>query len=158
MTDQTATSPATTDPDLEARRQTLLDRFATGFAEVADALDGADDESLDRHGPAGWSARMVVHHLADSESMAFIRLRRLIAEDEPFLPDYDEDEWSRRLHYDRPIETSLEVLQAVRGSSEQLLRALTPTEWARAGTHGESGPYSVDRWLEIYARHSPDHA
>jgi hypothetical protein len=158
MTDQIADTEPSSPTEHEARRRALLDRYATGFAEVADALDGADDESLDRHGPAGWSARMVVHHLADSESMAYIRLRRLIAEDEPLLPDYDEAEWSRRLHYDRPIETSLEVLQAVRGSSEQLLRTLTPAEWARSGTHSDAGPYSVDRWLDIYTRHSPDHA
>jgi hypothetical protein len=151
-------STATVDPDLDAQRQALLDRYATGFSEVAAALDGATDEDLDRHGPTGWSARMVVHHLADSESMAYIRLRRLIAEDDPLIQGYDEEGWSRRLHYDRPIETSLEVLQAVRGASEQLLRTLGPDEWARTGTHSESGPYSVDQWLDIYAAHSPDHA
>jgi hypothetical protein len=146
-------------PDLTSTdRQALLDRYATGFAEVADALDGATDEDLDRHGPSGWSSRMVVHHLADSETNAYVRLRRLIAEDDPQIVGYDEEEWSRRLHYDRPIETSLEVLQAVRGASEQLLRTLTDEEWARTGTHSESGTYSVDHWLDIYAGHSPDHA
>jgi hypothetical protein len=146
-------------PDLTSTdRQAMLDRYATGFAEVADALDGATDEDLDRHGPSGWSSRMVVHHLADSETNAYVRLRRLIAEDDPQIVGYDEEEWSRRLHYDRPIETSLEVLQAVRGASEQLLRTLTDEEWARSGTHSESGTYSVDQWLDIYAGHSPDHA
>jgi hypothetical protein len=146
-------------PDLTSTdRQAMLDRYATGFAEVADALDGATDEDLDRHGPSGWSSRMVVHHLADSETNAYVRLRRLIAEDDPQIVGYDEEEWSRRLHYDRPIETSLEVLQAVRGASEQLLRTLTDEEWARTGTHSESGTYSVDHWLDIYAGHSPDHA
>ena len=146
-------------PDLTPTdRQALLDRYATGFAEVADALDGATDQELDRHGPSGWSSRMVVHHLADSETNAYVRLRRLIAEDDPQIVGYDEEEWSRRLHYDRPIETSLEVLQAVRGASEQLLRTLTDAEWARTGTHSESGVYSVDHWLDIYAGHSPDHA
>jgi hypothetical protein len=35
---------------------------------------------------------------------------------------------------------------------------LTPAEWDRSGEHSESGPYSVDRWLRIYAEHSHDHA
>lgn len=140
-------------------RQAGLERFATGFAAVADALDGADDEDLDRRGPSGgWSAREIAHHLADSESMAYIRLRRLIAEDEPVIAGYDEPAWARRLHYERPIETSLEVLQAVRGASQQLLMSLTPDEWQRRGTHSESGEYSVDGWLDIYAEHSHDHA
>ncbi len=151
-------APSAATADLDAQRRQLLDQYTTGFSEVAAALDGATDDDLDRHGPTGWSSRMVVHHLADSESMAYIRLRRLIAEDGPLLQDYDEEEWSRRLHYDRPIETSLEVLQAVRGASEQLLRTLSPAEWARTGTHSEAGPYSVDGWLRTYAKHSPEHA
>ena len=154
----TETDVATAPADIAARRDGLLARYATGFAEVADALDGATDEDLDRHGPNGWSARMVVHHLADSESMAYTRIRRVIAEDEPLIQGYDEEEWSRRLHYERPIETSLEVLRAVRGASEQLLRTLTAEEWSRTATHSEGGAYSVDRWLEIYADHPREHA
>ncbi|MEX1173087.1 MAG: DinB family protein, partial [Chloroflexota bacterium] len=91
-------------------------------------------------------------------SMAYIRLRRLIAEDDPVIHGYDEPEWARRLHYDRPIEASVAVLRAVRTASHQLLAALTDDEWARAGTHAESGAYSVDRWLGIYANHSHEHA
>ncbi|MFP5342920.1 MAG: DinB family protein [Candidatus Limnocylindria bacterium] len=144
-----------TDTDREA----LLDRYATGAAAVAAAVRDAPDDELDRRPPSGaWTAREIVHHVADSESMAFIRLRRLIAEDEPVIQGYDESEWARRLHYDRPIETSLAVVAAVRAGSLELLRSLTPAEWSRAGTHSESGAYSVDDWLTIYAEHSHDHA
>lgn len=139
-------------------RAALLDRYATGADDVVDALAGATDADLDRLPRSGWSARMVVHHLADSESMASIRLRRLIAEDEPVIQGYDEPEWARRLHYDRPIEASLAVLRAVRAASHELLTSLTADEWARTGTHSESGAYSVERWLAIYAEHSHEHA
>jgi hypothetical protein len=140
-------------------RETLLERYASGADAVRDALDGAREEDLDRRPPSGaWTAREIVHHLADSESMAYIRLRRLIAEDDPVIHGYDEPEWARRLHYDRPIEPSLAVLRAVRAASHQLLTTLTADEWARTGTHSESGAYSVDGWLGIYAQHSHDHA
>jgi hypothetical protein len=101
---------------------------------------------------------MVVHHLADAEATAFVRLRRLIAEDQPVIHGYDEAEFARRLHYDRPIEPSLAVLAAVRASSLQMLESLTGAEWERAGTHSESGSYSVEDWLRIYAGHAHDHA
>jgi hypothetical protein len=140
-------------------RAALLQRYASGTDDPRAALTGVTDADLDRPQPAGeWTARQVVHHLADSESMAFIRLRRLIAEDDPVIPGYDEPEWARRLHYDRPIEASIAVVTAVRAASLQLLESLTPAEWARTGTHTESGTYSVDRWLEIYADHTADHA
>jgi predicted NBD/HSP70 family sugar kinase len=143
----------------EADREALLEQYRSGAAAVEDALEGISDEELDRRAGAGdWTAREVVHHLADSEATAYVRLRRLIAEDEPLIQGYDEPEYARRLHYDRPIEASLAVLWAVREASLGLLEVLTPDEWARGGTHSESGSYSVDRWLEIYASHAGDHA
>lgn len=140
-------------------RSELLDRYRSGYAAVEEAVAEITDEELDRPGPeGGWSARQVAHHLADSEATAFVRLRRLIAEDEPVIVGYDEPEYARRLHYERPIGSSLAVLRAVRAASLELLESLSPAEWERRGTHTESGPYSVDDWLGIYASHSHDHA
>jgi hypothetical protein len=141
-------------------RRALLERYRSGTADVEAALAGATDAELDRP-PAGtesWTAREVAHHLADSEATAYIRLRRLLAEESPLITAYDEPEWARRLHYDRPIASSLAVLAAVRAASLELLESLRPDEWARSGTHSESGSYSVDDWLRIYADHSHDHA
>ena len=138
----------------------MLDDYRGGYEAVVDALAGASDEQLDRLplDGEGWSARMVVHHLADSEATAYVRLRRLIAEDRPGIIGYDEGEFARRLHYERPIESSLEVLKGVRAGSLSLLESLTPDEWARGGTHTESGAYSVEGWLRIYVRHPHEHA
>jgi hypothetical protein len=141
-------------------RATLIERYRTGTAAVQDALAGITDEELDRQpaDPAEWTARAVAHHLADSEAMAYIRLRRLVAEDDPQIAGYDEPEWARRLHYDRPIASSLAVLAAVRAASLELLERLTDAEWERTGTHSESGAYGVDQWLRIYAAHAHEHA
>jgi hypothetical protein len=143
----------------QSDRAALLEQFRRGYAEVDSALAAISEEELDERPLTGdWTAREVVHHLADSEATAYVRLRRLIAEDEPVIQGYDEPEYARRLHYDRPIGASLAVLRSVREASLELLETLTPEEWARTGTHSESGPYSVDRWLEIYASHAHDHA
>lgn len=140
-------------------RAAQIERFRTGTGDVEDALTGVTDAELDLVPPSGeWTARQIVHHLADSEAMAYIRLRRLIAEDEPVIGGYDEPEWARRLHYDRPIAPSLAVLGAVRAASLALLETLTSAEWARRGTHSDSGAYDVDMWLAIYSGHSHDHA
>lgn len=157
MTDMTETADST---DLAARRAALLDRYATGADDVVAALAGISDAELDRALPGdAWPARAVVHHTADSESMAYTRLRRLLADDPPVvIQGYDEPVWAQRLHYDRPIDSSVAVIRAVRVASLELLRTLTPEEWARTGVHSEAGAYSVDLWLEIYAEHSHDHA
>ena len=96
-------------------RATRIERYRTGTRAVLDALADITDAELDRPAPdGGWTAREVAHHLADSETNGFIRLRRLIAEDDPVIVAYDQDEYARRIHYDRPIASSLAVLAAVR--------------------------------------------
>jgi hypothetical protein len=107
----------------------------------------------------GWSPRMIVHHLADSEMTSAIRLRRLIAEDNPAITGYDEELFARVLYYDRrPIEPSLAALKASRDSTASILEHLSEQQWTRTGTHSESGAYGVETWLEIYAAHAHDHA
>lgn len=147
--------------DMDAeRRRALIDRYRDGHRVVTEALAGAEaDGELDRSpGEGEWSAREVAHHLADSETTSYIRLRRLLAEDDAVIPAYDENLFARRLHYERPIATSLDVLRTVRHATAELLDALTEEEWQRTGTHTDSGPYSVETWLEIYAGHAHDHA
>jgi len=141
-----------------SERADLIERYRTGVASIEDALAGITDDELDRTPPGGWSARMVVHHLADSETNAYVRLRKLLAEGDPRIQGYDEAGFALVLHYDRPIERSLDVVRAVRASSEELLDRLADADWSRAGTHSESGPYGVEDWLRIYADHAPDHA
>jgi hypothetical protein len=144
----------------DATRQALIARYAEGPAVLRAAVAGLTDEELDRSpGPGEWSARQVVHHTADSELTSAVRLRRLIAEDAPVIHGYDEGLFARKLYYDaRPVESSLAAVDAARASTLDLLRHLTPEEWSRAGTHSESGAYSVESWLEIYAAHCHDHA
>ena len=140
-------------------RRALIDRYAAGPAEVDAALAGLTDADLDtRPADGSWSPREIAHHLADSELTSAIRLRRLLAEDAPAIDGYDEEEFARRLHYDRPIATSLAAFAAARASCLTLLERLAPDDWTRAGTHSQSGPYAVDDWLRIYAAHAHDHA
>jgi hypothetical protein len=141
------------------RRAELIDRYRAGAGEVDAALEGVNDAELDGVPPdGGWTARMVIHHLADSESNSYVRVRTLLAEDEPRIQGYDEGRFAERLHYDRPVETSLAVFRAVRASTAELLDRLGDEDWNRAGTHSESGAYSMDHWLEIYAPHASEHA
>jgi hypothetical protein len=143
----------------EEQRRNLIDQYKAGYRVVSAALGEATDAELDAHpAPGKWSAREIVHHLGDSEMTAAIRLRLLIAHERPTIMGYDQEEFARRLYYDRPYQSSLEAFKAARQSTGELLDRLTPAEWARTGTHSESGAYSVERWLEIYAEHAHKHA
>src|SRR6266480_4932421 len=97
-----------------ATRKKLIDQYKDGYRVVAEALLGATAEELDaRPAPGKWSSREIVHHLADSEMTAGVRLRVLLATENARIVGYDQDEYARRLHYDRPHEASLELLKTV---------------------------------------------
>ena len=141
-------------------RKTLIAQYYDGYRVVAEALVGATDEQLDaRPAPGTWTAREVVHHLADSEMTAAMRLRLLVATDSPQIFGYDQDQFAQKLFYDRPIAASLEAFKAARRATGEILERMTDADWARAaGTHTEHGPYTADRWLQIYASHAHAHA
>jgi hypothetical protein len=140
-------------------RKALIDQYKDGYRAVSDALAGATDAELDAHpAPGKWSAREIVHHLADSEMTSAIRVRLLLASDRPQIAGYDENEFARRLHYDRPIEASLDAFKAARRTTADILDRMSESDWAREGTHTEVGRYTMDTWLEIYAAHAHNHA
>jgi len=143
----------------EERRQ-LIEKYSAGYQEVIAALDGFPAESLAAHPfPGKWSAREIVHHLGDSESASALRLRKLIAEDQPSIQGYDQDQYAMRLKYnERDMAPSLEAFRAARSSTTQLLALLSDEDWNREGTHTESGRYGVEDWLTIYAAHAHNHA
>jgi hypothetical protein len=140
-------------------RKTLIDQYKDGYRVVAEALVGATDAELDTPpAPGKWSAREIVHHLADSEMTSAIRLRLLLAVDNPSIVGYDQDQFAKRLYYDRPIEASIDAFKSARRTTAEILDRMTEAEWAREGTHSEHGRYTLDRWLEIYAAHAHSHA
>jgi hypothetical protein len=144
--------------DTETRAR-LIAKYKDGYREVAAALEGATGAELDaRPAPGKWTAREIVHHLADSEMTSAVRLRLLVAEENAAIRAYDEKAFATRLHYDRPIANSLLAFQAARLSTADLLDKMTDADFAKTGTHPEHGSYGVARWLEIYAEHAHNHA
>ena len=142
-----------------AERAELIEQYMDGYRVVTEALAGADDAALDaREAPGEWSPREVVHHLADSEMTSAIRIRRVLVEDNPEIQGYDQEACAGRLWYDRPIEQSLEAFRFARTSTAEILTRMSDTDWQRGGTHSESGPYSAEDWLRIYAVHAHEHA
>jgi hypothetical protein len=140
-------------------RKLLIAQYQDGYRAVAAALVKITPEELDaKPGPGKWSAREIVHHLADSEMTAAVRFRLLLAEDKPAIKGYDQDRFAGRLHYERPHEASLELFRTVRASTAELMGCLTEADWLREGTHSEVGRFGLDTWLRIYGPHAHRHA
>ncbi|MBI1795587.1 MAG: DinB family protein [Candidatus Eisenbacteria bacterium] len=141
-------------------RDRLIAQYAEGVAEVTLALEGFPASGLTHHAvPGKWSAAEIVHHLADSETTSALRIRKLLAEDHPVIHGYDQEGWAKRLRYnERDIAPSLAAFRAARETTTQVLQAMSEADWGREGWHTESGRYSAETWLAIYAVHAHNHA
>ena len=138
----------------------LVAQYKAGYDEVVESLNDFPADSLASHPiPGKWSAREIIHHLADSETVSSIRLRRLLAENHPVIQGYDQDEYATRLKYnERDIAPALEAFHAARANTAQVIERMNDEDWKREGSHTESGRYSAEDWLKIYAAHAHNHA
>ncbi len=141
-------------------RQGLINQYANGYEEVVNALEGFPKDQLSSHPlPNKWSAREIVHHLADSESTSAIRLRLLLVEEHPVIQGYDQDLFATRLKYnERDVTPALDAFRAARETTLQVIKLMTESDWQREGEHSESGRYTTEDWLRIYAAHAHNHA
>ncbi len=143
-----------------AERAGLIERYAHGPTLLKRALASVPAAALTWKPAAGrWSAHEIVVHCADSETNAHMRLRFLLAEPEPLIVGYDQDRWAMTFDYHaHPLDAALATVEAVRANTVPLLRRLTDLDWRKVGQHTESGPYSTEDWLAIYAEHLEKHS
>jgi hypothetical protein len=140
-------------------RGALIRRYAKGPDLLEAAIAEVPSEALQwRPAPDKWSVHEVAVHCADSETNSHMRIRYLVAEDRPVIMGYDQDRWAQAMDYHaHPMDLALQTVRAVRANTLPLLRRLTETQWAKVGTHSESGTYGAEQWLRIYAEHLEVH-
>ncbi len=122
----------------------LVDRFRRGPSVLAAALEGVSEaESNFSPAPGKWTIREIAQHLADTEIVAGMRLRQMLAEDKPALVMFNQDAWAKELGYAKcePSE-SLAQFRALREINASLIALYRP----RAGSRGRpSGARHADR-------------
>ena len=140
-------------------RAELIAMYAAGYDEIVASLAGITDEEWEaREAPGEWSPRDVVHHMADSEMITAVGFRLMIANNGAPMIDYDQDHLARVLHYDRPIENSLEAFRFARASTVPLLEAMTDEEWTHEGVLPDGRRYGAETIMTWYGPHAHKHA
>jgi len=137
-----------------------LQRLAMAPKRLSVAVRGLAAAQLDTaYRPGGWSARQVVHHLADSALNGSARFRWALTEDEPTIKPYDENRWAELADSKRgSIEPSRYIVEGVTERLVVLLKTLTPKDWARRFYHPESKEHlRLDLHLAKLAWHHEHH-
>lgn len=108
--------------------------------------------------PDEWSVHELIVHITDSEANSFVRCRRFIAEPGSQVMAYDENQWGVALNYHgQSTDDALELFRWLRNNSYKLIKTLPESTWANTIYHPENGTMTMEEWLDMYARHVPDH-
>src|SRR5579862_9345881 len=125
---------------LMAEISEILERLRRGAELLAVATTGAAGPELDFKPDGKWSVRQIACHLADAEAVAAMRVRQLVAEENPTMIAWDQNAWGSRLDYEkRKISQVLELFRVLRAANYELLKDLPETAFDRAGMHSERG-------------------
>jgi hypothetical protein len=137
----------------------LIDDYAACAGLLRDATKGMTrDQILARPMPGKWSTLEVVCHLSDFEIVYADRIKRIIAEERPTLPDGDEQLFAAKLAYhSRDLEEELLVFSSIRTSTARILRTLPAGDFARIGNHSTAGPLTLLQFVERATKHIHHH-
>jgi hypothetical protein len=139
----------------------MLDTLRT-FPATLRALVVSAPEALLRTRAKDGTFAVVEHawHLADIEVEGYgERLRRILGEDDPSLPDFRGDVLAEERRYiELELEPALERLASARAANVARLESLTPEQWQRGGEQEGVGRVTLARVAEMMAEHDAGHA
>ncbi len=141
-----------------AKRAVWIRDIAEAPAALRRAVSGLGAAQLDTpYRDGGWTARQVVHHLADSHMNSFIRFKLALTEDNPQIKPYDQAQWAATADCGLDVAASLALLEGLHARWAALLTSMAPEQWERTFLHPESGVQKLDRTLQTYAWHCRHH-
>jgi uncharacterized damage-inducible protein DinB len=127
--------------------------------KMRDAVAGLTNKQLDtEYRPDGWTVRQTVHHVADSHANSIIRFKLALTEDEPpTIRPYYEDRWAELGDSKLPVDISLNLIHGIHGRWVALMDSMSDENFNRKFIHPETGPWTLDGALALYAWHSKHH-
>ena len=140
-----------------------IDHFASGGEKMRLAVRGLTSEDLlaapDPASNIGrWSIQEVILHLSDCEQVYADRMKRIIAEDNPTLQDFDENKWAKSLHYnEQSAEDAIALFDLTRRQMGLLISKLPESAFARTGMHTVAGRQSLGELITKADRHLDHH-
>ena len=122
-------------------------------------VSGLDDPAWRRRPAEGeWAIVEVVAHMGDTEERALARVQRMLDEDDPTLPGYDQEALARdRRYIEMDGADALARFAAIRAEHVALMEGLDDAGWRRPGLHAEQGHMDVELYETHVAGEDVDH-
>ena len=125
--------------------------------KVLEGTKGSDLDNTYRQG--SWTARQVIHHMADSHINAYSRMKRTLTEDLPTILPYDEGEWAKLPDVSTvSVDVSVSMLQGIHQRLYTTINDLSISQLSRKYKHADfDKPESMAHLIGMYAWHGRHH-
>ncbi len=143
----------------ERERESLIQEIEALPSLLREVISELPPGALDQpYRPGGWTARQVVHHLADSHLHSYLRFKFGALEDAPRILAYDEAAWAELPDARQgEVEPSLRILEGLHARWAAFLRQLPGEAFQRVILHPEQGEVRLAHNLQLYAWHGRHH-
>ena len=137
--------------------------FESGGQKLARAIDGLNRRELLWVPPPGagiglWTIQQVVLHLRDDELIWTERMKRMIAEDNPTILNYDESKFAAKLFpEEQDAQAAVQILDLNRRLFAAVLRKLPDSAFERAGQHDDLGVFTLGQAVVWTVEHLDHH-
>lgn len=106
----------------------------------------------------GWTARQVIHHVADSHLNAYVRTKWILTEETPMIKAYNEKAWAETPEVRLDPGISIELLKALHAKWVALLKRVDPAACEKEMIHPETKKHMrLDRLIAMYSWHGEHH-
>lgn len=118
-----------------------------------------DEDALDvPPRPGAWTARQLIHHMADGHTVMAERARLILTEEQPPVKTFEENAWAELADAKTaPIEESLRILEGVHARLARLIASRPYEDLSREMFHPEQGLVKLDRLLSYLDWHGRHH-
>src|SRR5690606_35566685 len=138
--------------------QEWLKEIETYTMRLRETVDSLNDEELSRtYRDGSWNVRQLVHHIADSQSNMYQRLKLALTDENPTVPGFDEEKWAVQPDTNLPIESSIKMLEGINERIVSLGQSLTEEQLDRVFTHETNGDIKVSKKVAKLAWHEEHH-
>ena len=133
-----------------------IERIPTAVEKVISRF--SSDHWDIRYRDGGWTARQVVHHMADSHMNAYMRFKWTLTESTPTIKAYDEKAWAETPETKLDPALSISFLKAHHSKWTALLKLITPADMKKEFFHPDTKKHvPLDRLIALYAWHGEHH-
>jgi len=132
-----------------------IESYTDRLRKIVHSLDPKELSKTYREG--SWNVQQLVHHIADSQLNMYQRLKLALTDENPTVPEFDQDKWAILSDTEMPVESSIQMLEGINKRIVALGKSLTEEQLNRTFTLQESETITVAEKLAKLSWHEEHH-